>query len=151
MSMGADDLSKLLPDAKQVMEQLALAEAEKASEAVRQKAKADAEKKALIDKLSKPSGVSEEDRLPLRTVGLLSSVFHTQSVSEFECPISLQRQCFRLLCARRPYFSGFVHGTARPVRDQRASGNLKPEQIREPTPCLCRQPTSGSSGPRPFQ
>ena len=63
MSMAADDLSKLLPDAKQVMEQLALAEAEKASEAMRQKAKADAEKKALMDKLSKPSGVSEEDRL----------------------------------------------------------------------------------------
>jgi len=63
MSMGADELSKLLPDAKQVMEQLALAEAEKASEAMRQKAKADAEKKALMDKLSKPSGVSEEDRL----------------------------------------------------------------------------------------
>ena len=63
MSMGADDFSKLLPNAKQVMEQLALAEAEKASEAMRQKAKADAEKKALMDKLSKPSGVSEEDRL----------------------------------------------------------------------------------------
>ena len=63
MSMAADDLSKLLPDAKQVMEQLALAEAEKASEAMRQKAKADAEKKALMDRLSKPSGVSEEERL----------------------------------------------------------------------------------------
>jgi hypothetical protein len=40
---------------------LALAEAENASEALRQKKKADAEKKALIDKLSKPSGISEQD------------------------------------------------------------------------------------------
>src|SRR5215510_3993130 len=63
MSMAADDLSKLLPNAKQVMEQLALAEAEKASEAMRQKAKGDAEKKALIDRLSKPSGVSDEQAL----------------------------------------------------------------------------------------
>jgi hypothetical protein len=63
MSMAADDLSKLLPDAKQMMEQLALAEAEKASEAMRQKAKADAEKKALIDRLTKPSGVSDEQAL----------------------------------------------------------------------------------------
>jgi len=63
MPSAADDLSKLLPNAKQVMEQLALAEAEKASEAMRQKAKADAEKKALIDRLTKPSGVSDEDAL----------------------------------------------------------------------------------------
>jgi molybdopterin-biosynthesis enzyme MoeA-like protein len=63
MSVVDDDLSKLLPSAKQVMEQLALTEAEKASEAMRQKAKADAEKKALLDRLTKPSGVSEEERL----------------------------------------------------------------------------------------
>jgi hypothetical protein len=63
MSMAADELSKLLPSAKQVMEQLALAEAEKASEAMRQKAKADAEKKALVDRLTKPSGVSDEEAL----------------------------------------------------------------------------------------
>jgi hypothetical protein len=63
MSPAADELSKLLPTAKQIMEQVALAEAEKASEAIRQKAKADAEKKALFDRLTKPSGVSEEERL----------------------------------------------------------------------------------------
>jgi hypothetical protein len=63
MSPAADELSKLLPTAKQIMEQVALAEAEKASEAMRQKGKADAEKKALIDRLTKPSGVSEEERL----------------------------------------------------------------------------------------
>jgi hypothetical protein len=63
MSTAADKLSTLLPTAKQLMEQVALAESEKASEAMRQKAKADAEKKALIDRLTKPSGVSEEERL----------------------------------------------------------------------------------------
>jgi len=62
-TMAGDDLSNLLPDAKQMMEQLALAEAEKASDAMRQKAKADAEKKALIDRLTKPSGVSDEQAL----------------------------------------------------------------------------------------
>src|SRR3954470_5015882 len=56
-------LSDVLPTAKQMMEQLALVEAEKASEAMRQKAKADAEKKALIDRLTKPSGVSDEEAL----------------------------------------------------------------------------------------
>ncbi len=54
-------MSDLLPTATQARERLALAEAEKASEALRQRAKADAEKKALIEHLSKPSGVSEEE------------------------------------------------------------------------------------------
>jgi hypothetical protein len=63
MKRAADDLSNLLPSAKQIMEKVALVEAEKASEAVRQKAKADAEKKALIDRLTKPSGVSDEQAL----------------------------------------------------------------------------------------
>jgi hypothetical protein len=63
MSMAADDLSKLLPNAKQMMEQLALTEAETASEEMRNKAKAEAEKKALVDRLSKPSGVSDEQAL----------------------------------------------------------------------------------------
>ena len=60
MSTAAADV---LPSAKQAMEQLALAEAERASEALRHKEKADAEKKALLDRLSKPSGVSEEEAL----------------------------------------------------------------------------------------
>jgi hypothetical protein len=63
MSMAARGSSDVLPSAKQVMEQLALAEAEKASEAMRHQAKADAEKKALLDRLSKPTGVSDEQAL----------------------------------------------------------------------------------------
>jgi hypothetical protein len=45
------------------MEKLALAEADKAAEAGRKHAAAEAEKKALLDKLSAPSGVSEEERM----------------------------------------------------------------------------------------
>jgi len=52
-----------LPSARQAMERLALAEAEKASEALREKARADAEKKALLDRLSKGSGISEDEAL----------------------------------------------------------------------------------------
>ena len=63
MSTTAVELSNPLPTAKQAKELVALAEAEMASEALRQKEKADAEKKALIDKLSKPSGISEQEAL----------------------------------------------------------------------------------------
>ena len=54
--------SKGLPTAQEAMEKLALAEAEKASEAARRHAAAEAEKKALLDKLTAASGVSEEER-----------------------------------------------------------------------------------------
>jgi len=63
MSTIAAELSSVVPSAKQAVEKLALAEAEKARDALRQKETADAEKKALIEKLSKPSGVSEEEAL----------------------------------------------------------------------------------------
>jgi hypothetical protein len=52
-----------LPSAKQLQQKIALKEAEKASQAVRERAAADAEKKALMEKLSKPSGVSDDERL----------------------------------------------------------------------------------------
>lgn len=52
-----------LPTAKQLQQRMALKEAEKASAAVRERAAADAEKKALMDKLSRPSGVSDDERL----------------------------------------------------------------------------------------
>jgi hypothetical protein len=59
----SDRLSALLPTAKQVMQQLAAAEAEKMAAEMRRQAKADAEKKALIDRLTRPSGVSDEEAL----------------------------------------------------------------------------------------
>ena len=51
------------PSAKEMMEQMALKEAEKASAAMRELSAADAEKKALLDKFSKASGVSDEERM----------------------------------------------------------------------------------------
>ena len=59
----AQDPLAALPTAKDVMKQIALREAEKASAAARELNAADAEKKALMEKFSKPSGVSDEDRL----------------------------------------------------------------------------------------
>ena len=50
-----------LPSAKEAMELIALAEAERAREALQQKQKADAEKKALLDRLLQPSGISEDE------------------------------------------------------------------------------------------
>jgi hypothetical protein len=45
------------------MEKLALAEAEKAEAASRRQAEAEAEKKLLLEKITKPSGVSDEEAM----------------------------------------------------------------------------------------
>jgi len=58
----ADTLDQL-PTANDLMKQIALREAEKASEAVRARSAEEAEKQALLEKLSKPSGVSDDDRM----------------------------------------------------------------------------------------
>ena len=63
MATKTEDLSKLLPSAQQMMEKLALAEAEKADAAARRQVEAEAEKKLLIDKITKPSGVSDEEAM----------------------------------------------------------------------------------------
>jgi hypothetical protein len=56
-----DKGSSIVPSAKAVMQQIAIAEAEKASEAMRKQVHEEAEKKALIDRLSKPSGLSDDE------------------------------------------------------------------------------------------
>ena len=53
----------LLPSAKEVRQKIALAEAEEAEKRARMRAETQAEKKALIDQLSKPSGISEEEAI----------------------------------------------------------------------------------------
>jgi hypothetical protein len=53
----------LLPNAKEFMKKLADAEAEEAVKAARQQGKADAEKRALLKQLERPSGVSDEERI----------------------------------------------------------------------------------------
>jgi hypothetical protein len=50
-----------LPSANDLMRKIALVEAEKASEDMRNRSAAEAEKKALIEQLSEPSGVSDEE------------------------------------------------------------------------------------------
>jgi hypothetical protein len=52
-----------LPTAKQLKQEIALKEAEKAKLTMRERSAADAEKQALLEKLSRPSGVSDEDRM----------------------------------------------------------------------------------------
>ncbi len=57
------NIDEMLPSAKDIRKQSALKEAEKAEEHMRLLAAAEAEKQALIEELSKPSGLSEEEKV----------------------------------------------------------------------------------------
>lgn len=60
MAASFDDL---LPKAEDCMKKIAAVEAEKASEHMRKQQAAEAEKRALMERLSNPSGVSDDDRM----------------------------------------------------------------------------------------
>jgi hypothetical protein len=59
----ATKLEGLLPTAGDIMKKLAVAEAEEAAKQARQLSEAEAEKQALLDRLTKPSGVSDEEAI----------------------------------------------------------------------------------------
>jgi hypothetical protein len=67
----------LLPSAKEVMRKIALAEAEEAGKQARMQAEAQAEKKALIDQLSKPSGISDEEAIE-RGIKIIERAMHSR-------------------------------------------------------------------------
>ncbi|MET4326852.1 hypothetical protein ABIB80_002678 [Bradyrhizobium sp. i1.15.2] len=58
-------IDELIPNALQIRKEAALEEARKAEEYVRLAAAAEAEKRALIERLSRPSGKSEEEKIKL--------------------------------------------------------------------------------------
>jgi len=60
-----DSIDDLIPNATQIRKEAALKEAEKADEYARTAAAADAEKHALIERLTQPSGKSEAEKIQL--------------------------------------------------------------------------------------
>jgi hypothetical protein len=68
---GIDDL---IPNATQIRKEAALKEAEKAEEYARLAAAAESEKHALIERLGKPSGKSEEEKIQLASTVIQRAV-----------------------------------------------------------------------------
>ena len=69
-----EKIDDLLPTAKEFQKQAALKEAEKADQHARAAAAAEAEKRALIEKLSKPSGLSEDEKVKLASTVIQRAV-----------------------------------------------------------------------------
>ncbi len=68
------NIDELLPSAKEIRKQSALKEAEKAEEHMRRMAAAEAEKRSLIDELTKPSGLSEDEKVKRASVVIQRAV-----------------------------------------------------------------------------
>jgi hypothetical protein len=71
MPVNIDDL---IPSAKKIQQEAALKEAEKAEEYAARAAAAEAEKRALIKRLSQPSGKSEEEKIQLASTVIQRAV-----------------------------------------------------------------------------
>jgi uncharacterized protein (DUF1778 family) len=67
-------IDDLIPTAKEIQKQAALKEAEKAEENAKRLAVAEAEKRALIDTLNKPSGLSEDEKVQLASTVIQRAV-----------------------------------------------------------------------------
>ncbi|WFU30068.1 hypothetical protein QA635_26135 [Bradyrhizobium brasilense] len=69
-----DKIDDLIPKAHEIQKQAALKEAEKAGEDAKRAAAIEAEKRALIERLSKPSGLSEDEKVKLASTVIQRAV-----------------------------------------------------------------------------
>jgi hypothetical protein len=69
-------IDDLLPTAKEIQRQTALQAAEKAEQYARLQAAAAAEKRTLIEKLSKPSGLTEDEKVQLASTVIRRAVLN---------------------------------------------------------------------------
>jgi hypothetical protein len=87
MSGKIDDL---IPSATELRKQASIKETEKAEERLRWMAAADAEKRALIEKLSKPSGFPEDKKIELASTVIQRAVRNgLKEVQVYRFPNSL--------------------------------------------------------------
>jgi hypothetical protein len=106
----------LLPSAKEVMQKIALAEAEDAGKQARMQAEAQAEKKALIDQLSKPSGISDEEAIG-RGIKIIERAMHSRmtEVEVFRFPNHLCTDKGRAINQQEPGWERTLTGVPQEI------------------------------------
>src|SRR3954464_1823171 len=109
-------IDELLPSAKDIQKQAALKEAEKAGENTRRLAAAEAEKRALIEKLSKPSGLSEEEKIKLASTVIQRAVRNgLTEVQVYRFPNSLCTDNGRAINQQEPGWEKTLTGIAHEI------------------------------------
>ena len=97
------NIDELLPTAKEIQRQAAIADAEKAEQYLQKLAVAEAEKRTLIDRLSRPSGLSEDEKITLAATVIQRAVRNGLSeVQIYRFPSSLCTDRGRTISGREP-------------------------------------------------
>src|ERR1043165_6050310 len=104
-------IDDLIPTAKEIQKQAALKEAEKADEIARRTAAAEAEKRALIERLSKPSGLTEEEKVKLASTVIQRAVRNgLTEVQVYRFPNTLCTDRGRAINQREPGWEKTLQG-----------------------------------------
>jgi hypothetical protein len=111
-----EKIDDLLPTAREIQKQAALKEAEKVDEYARLHAAAEAEKRALIDKLSQPSGLSEDEKVKLASTVIQRAVRNGLSeVQVYRFPNSLCTDRGRAINQMEPGWEKTLTGMAKEI------------------------------------
>ena len=111
-----EKIDDLLPKAKDIQKQAALKEAEKAEQLARRQAAAEAEKAALIERLSKPSGLSEDEKIKLASTVIQRAVRNGLSeVQVYRFPNSLCTDKGRAINQQEPGWQNTLTGIAKEI------------------------------------
>ena len=125
-----EKIDDLLPTAKDIQKQAALQEAERAEQYARRTAAAEAEKHKLIERLSKPSGLTEDDKVKLASTVIQRAIQNGLSeVQVYRFPHTLCTDNGRAVNQQEPGWEKTLTGIAQEIF-QLWSDYLKPRGYR---------------------
>src|SRR5436305_9541935 len=125
-----ETIDNLLPTAREIQKQAALKEAEKADQDARRLVAAEAEKRALIERLSKPSGLTEEEKIQLASTVIQRAVRNgLTEVQVYRFPNSLCSDKGRAINQQEPGWEKTLTGIAQEIY-QLWFDHLKPRGYR---------------------
>jgi hypothetical protein len=112
----ATTIDEMLPKVQDLRRKMALAEAEKASAAMRKFAQEEAEKKALLDHLTQPSGVSDEEAIRRASAIIERAVSNgLNEVQVFRFPNSLCTDHGRAINQQEPGWEETLTGVPKEI------------------------------------
>src|ERR1700745_2608787 len=124
------NIDELLPTAQEIQKQAAMQEAGKAEEHAQGLAAAEAEKRALIERLSKPSGLSEDEKVRLASTVIQRAVRNgLTEVQVYRFPNSLCTDNGRAINQMGPGWEKTLTGLAHEI-SQLCFDYLKPRGYR---------------------
>jgi uncharacterized protein (DUF1778 family) len=111
-----DKIDDLIPNATQIRKEAALKEAEKAQEYARIAAATEAEKRALIERLSRPSGKTEEEKIQLASTVIQRAVRNgLDEVQVYRFPNTMCTDKGRAINQQEPGFEKTLTGIPKEI------------------------------------